>query len=184
MTEDDSLHAEYATSSKLMDLLKYAAESLSIEFDRWGEQYVSGPSLYFLVVADVDFGDYADPLGANSWPVDRCQVVTDSPEAFIEAARDVAFTRDGAVVITADGTIQDQMVRVRSPSTAEVRGRDAITAADWMGTKHLSAVEASTRKEVLAAVTVSEEDGRVTIFQDGSYDDYERDELGGRWRPD
>jgi DNA integrity scanning protein DisA with diadenylate cyclase activity len=36
---------------------------------------------------------------------------------------------------------------------------------------------------VLWAVTLSEEDGRVTTFLDGNYRDYERDELGGRWRP-
>jgi DNA integrity scanning protein DisA with diadenylate cyclase activity len=33
-------------------------------------------------------------------------------------------------------------------------------------------------------VTVSEENGRVSVFRDGAYEDYERNELGGRWRPD
>jgi DNA integrity scanning protein DisA with diadenylate cyclase activity len=51
-----------------------------------------------------------------------------------------------------------------------------------MGTKHLSAVEISTRPEILAAVTLSEENGRVTVFENGSYEDRERAELGGRWR--
>jgi hypothetical protein len=53
-----------------------------------------------------------------------------------------------------------------------------------MSAKHLSAYEASTREGVLAAVTLSEENGRVTVFRDGDYDDRERDELGGRWRVD
>ena len=51
-----------------------------------------------------------------------------------------------------------------------------------MGTKHLSALEASTRKQVLWAITLSEEDGRVTTFLDGEDRDYEHGELGGRWR--
>jgi hypothetical protein len=184
MTDDDPLHASYATSRELMDLVRYTAETLSIEFDRWGEQYVSGPGLYVLIVADIDFGDYTDPLGANTWPVDRCRVVSEQPEAFIQATRDVAFDRDGAIVVAGDGTIQEQMVRVRNLDAAENDRGEEIFAADWMGTRHLSALEASTRDRVLWAVTLSEEDGRVSTFLDGEYRDYERDELGGRWRPD
>lgn len=37
------------------------------------------------------------------------------------------------------------------------------------------------RDEVLAAVTVSEENGRVSVFKEGAYEDYQRDEIGGRW---
>jgi DNA integrity scanning protein DisA with diadenylate cyclase activity len=44
-------------------------------------------------------------------------------------------------------------------------------------------METSTRKEVLWAVTLSEETGRVTTFLDGTYRDYPRDRIGGRWRP-
>lgn len=184
MADDYPLRAEYATSQELMDLVRYTAETLSLEFDRWGEQYVTGPGLYVLIVADIDFGDYTDPLGANTWPVERCRVVSDGIEPFLDAARDVAFSRDGAVVIAGDGTIQEQMVRVRNLSEVEEGASEAIVAADWMGTKHLSALEASTRDQVLWAVTLSEEDGRVTTFLDGNYRDYERHELGGRWRPD
>jgi hypothetical protein len=167
-----------------MDLVRYTAETLSLDFDRWDEQYVTGPSLYFLIVADIDFGDYTDPLGGNVWPVEWCKVVSDDPESFIEAARDVAFNRDGAIVISGDGTVQKQMVRVRNLNSAERERSDDIVAAEWMGTKHLSALEASTRRQVLWAITLSEEDGRVTTFLDGTYKDYQRDELGGRWRPE
>ncbi len=182
MTEE-SLRAEYATVADLTDKLRYVAESLSVEFDRWDDRYVSGPSLYFLVVADADVGSFVDPLGGNRWPVETCRVVTESEEDFLDAARQVALHRDGAVVVTTDGTIQEQMVRVRSPDDDEVERHDRIATAPWMGTKHRSAAEASAREEVLAAVTVSEETGRVTVFEDGSYQDYQRDELGGRWRP-
>ncbi|MDY6817343.1 MAG: diadenylate cyclase [Halobacteriales archaeon] len=181
---EDSLQAEHATGTELTNLLTDVAENLSINFDQWDEQYVSGPSLYFVIVADVDLGQYADPLGNNRWPVDIARIATESRDAFVEAAREVAFKRDGAVIITTDGTIQEQMVRIRSPSTDEVKGREEINYADWMGTKHLSAVEISVREEVLAAVTISEENGRVSVFRDGDFTDYERDELGGRWRTD
>lgn len=184
MIDRDPSRARYETSQELMDLLRYTAETLSLEFTRWDEQYVTGPSLYFLVVADVNFGEYTDPLGANKWPVDRCQIVSNSVEEFIDAARDVAFSCDGAVIIAADGTIQEQMVRVRSPTSSELNESDGLDYADWMGTKHMSALEISTRDEVLWTVTLSEEDGRVTSFLNGTYQDYPRDEIGGRWRPD
>ena len=184
VTRADPLRAKYATSQQLMDLVRYTAETLSLSFTRWDEQYVTGPGLYCLIVADIGFGDYTDPLGENVWPVERCEVVPSDPESFIEVARDVAFNRDGAVVISGDGTVQEQMVRVRNLSSVERENEDEIVAAEWMGTKHLSALEASTRRQVLWAVTLSEEDGRVTTFLDGTYQDYDREELGGRWRPE
>ena len=175
---------KYATSQELMDQIRYTAESLSLSFDQWDEQYVSGPSLYVLIVAEVNFGAYTDPLGENEWPVDRCRVATESPEAFTKVTRDVAFSQDGAVVVTGDGTIQEQMVRVRSPSAEEIAEIDDLNYADWMGTKHMSALETSLRDDVLWAITLSEEDGRVTTFLDGTYQDYPREEVGGRWRPE
>ncbi|PSQ14022.1 hypothetical protein BRD02_10885 [Halobacteriales archaeon QS_8_69_73] len=175
---------KYATSQELMDQIRYTAESLSLSFDQWDEQYVSGPSLYVLIVAEVNFGAYTDPLGENEWPVDRCRVATESPEAFTKVTRDVAFSQDGAVVVTGDGTIQKQMVRVRSPSAEEIAEIDDLNYADWMGTKHMSALETSLRDDVLWAITLSEEDGRVTTFLDGTYQDYPREEVGGRWRPE
>jgi hypothetical protein len=184
MSDLDRVLRKYATSQKLMDRIRYTAETLSMEFSQWGERYVTGPSLYFLVVADVDYTDYTDPLGANRWPVERCRVVPDSTEAFTRVARDVAFDCDGAIVVTGDGTIQEQMVRVRNPTVEEMAEFGQLEHPDWMGTKHLSALETSTRKEVLWAITLSEEDGRVTTFLDGSFQDYPREEIGGRWRPE
>ena len=99
---------------------------------------LSGPGLYILIVAEVNFDAYTDPLGENRWPVERCRVVGDSAESFTRVARDVAFSRDGAIIVTGDGTIQEQMVRVRSPSRHEVEDIDDLEYADWMGTKHMS----------------------------------------------
>jgi diadenylate cyclase len=180
----DRVLEKYAKSQDLMDQIRYTAESLSLRFDQWGEPYVSGPSLYFLIVAEVNFDAYTDPLGENEWPVERCQVVDNSLDDFTKVARDVAFSRDGAVIVTGDGTIQEQMVRVRSPSPAEVKDIDDLKHGDWMGTKHLSALETSLREDVLWGITLSEEDGRVTTFLNGTYQDYPREEIGGRWRPE
>jgi len=184
MKELDRVLARYATSQELMDQIRYTAESLSLEFDRWDEPYVSGPSLYLLIVSETNFGAYTDPMGDNRWPVERCRVVTESPDAFTQVARDVAFSRDGAIVVSGDGTIQDQMVRVRSPSRNSAEAFEEIDYAGWMGAKHMSALETSIRDEVLWVITLSEEDGRVTTFLDGTYQDYPREEIGGRWRPD
>ena len=182
MTELDEVLERYATSQALMDQIRYTAESLSMEFDRWDGEHVTGPSLYVLVVADLNYDSYTDPLGANTWPVGRCRVVTDSAEAFTQVARDVASSCDGAMIVAGDGTIQEQMVRVRSPSADEM-GIDELSYPDWMGTKHLSALETSAREGVLWAITLSEENGRVTTFLNGTYQDYPRSEIGGRWRP-
>lgn len=184
MEELDRVLNRYATSQGLMDQIRYTAESLSIGFDRWGEQYVTGPSLYLLIVADVNFDTYTDPMGDNRWPIERCQVVTESPDRFTQVARDVAFSCDGAVVVTGDGTIQEQMVRVRSPNRKDIRESNNLEYTDWMGAKHMSALETSIREEVLWVITLSEEDGRVTTFLNGTYQDYPRGEIGGRWRPE
>lgn len=185
MDFQDPLEVDYGTVASLLEAIEYCVESISLSFDRWDDPYTHGPGLYFLVVAGARADTYADPLGENRWPVDKARVVTDDLEAFIEAARSVAFERDGAVIISADGTIQEQMVRVKGLSQAELTELDdtnRIQYADWMGTRHLSAVEASTRDEVIAAITLSEEDGRVTTFQDGQYNDRRYEELGGKWR--
>lgn len=86
---------------------------------------------------------------------------------------------------SADGTGQEQMVRIKSQGGDDPgRDLDAVAYADWMGTKHTSAAEISVREDVWAAVTLSEETGRMTVFRDGDVEDYPRDELGERWRSD
>ena len=172
------MQANFATVGNLVDLLTYLAEEISAGFDQWDDRYAKGPSLYFLVVSEVRIDAFADPLGSNRWPVETARILPEEFTAAVEAASEVAFDRDGAVVVAADGTVQEQMVRVRSaPDETTARA----TYADWMSAKHLSALEVSTRTEVLAAVTLSEEDGRVTVFDDGQYENRRRDELGGRW---
>lgn len=64
----------------------------------------------------VHSGSYAESLGENGWPTETCRIVSEDSDRFVEAARTVGFTRDGAVVISTDGTIQEQMVRIKSRS--------------------------------------------------------------------
>jgi hypothetical protein len=179
----DPLQVAYTTVTELTELVTYAVESISLGFERWEEPYVRGPSLYFVLVAGVHSGEYADSLGENQWPTQTCRVVDNDLDTFVDAARTVAFERDGAVLISTDGTIQRQMVRIKSPGDDRLaRRQETVEYADWMGTKHLSAAEISVREDVWAAVTLSEETGRVTVFEDGGFDDYPRERLGERWR--
>jgi len=173
------MNSEFATTTATINQLKYIAEGVSLGFDRWDDRYVRGPSLYFVVISEARFDSFVDPLGTNRWPVESARALPADLTAAAHVAEGVAFDCDGAVMIAADGTFQEQMVRVRP-----VPDRTAIDAEhpDWMSAKHMSAQEASTREGVLAAVTLSEETGRVTVFEDGGYVDHKRDELGGRWR--
>lgn len=184
MNELDQVLEKYGNSQKLLDRIKYLCESLSLEFDKWDQQDVTGPSLYFLIVASVDFEAYADPMGENTWPTERCGNVHASADAFLRVARDVAFTRDGAIIVTGDGTIQRQMMRVRTLNPDEMATAAEVNYPGWMGSKHMSALETTLRKNVLLAITLSEETGRVTTFVNGTYQDYTIDEVGGRWRPE
>lgn len=154
----------------LLEVLVDAVQRVSQGFDRWDDQYVRGPGLYVLVV-DGTPDAYSDPMGHNRWPVEECQNVTDDPDQFVETARSVGTTNDGAIVVNTDGRIEQQMVRLYDlRSTDETRAEaGAVEYADWMGTRHMSAAEASARSNVVATVTLSEEDGRVSMFVDGEH---------------
>lgn len=100
-----------------------------------------------------------------------------SPEVLFEAATEVAYACDGVVVVHPDATIQEEMVRITQLSATDREQFGVLPYADWMGTRHMSALETSTRAEILAAITLSEEDGRLTIFMDGAFEDHPRDAL-------
>ena len=178
--DENSLTFRYADHPPVRELIQVVTEcveSVSLGFDRWETPHVQGPGLYIVVVAGTSIREYADPMGSNRWPVETCEVVDD--EALFEAARTVALDHDGAVVVTVDGTIHEQMVRLKDAPGAD---RDEeITYADWMGARHMSALETSLRDEVVVAITLSGETGRVTRFEDGEYTTYRREELGSKW---
>lgn len=186
MVDEETLDIEYADHppvTELVDIVTYCAEGVSLGFDQWEDPYVKGPGLYFVVVAGTSVDTYADRMGANRWPTDDCAVVDRDHDAFFETAQAVARECDGAVIVTVDGVIHEQMVRLKDlSSVSEVAGVDAIEYAEWMGARHMSALDTSVRDEVVAAVTLSEEDGRVTVFRNGDYTTTQQDELGGEWR--
>lgn len=150
-----------------LERIGQCVERVALGFDRWDDPHARGPGLYFVVVADSVDG-FSDQMGTNRWPVAACPSVLGDADSLVEAARAVALSRDGAVVVHEDGTIEERMVRLTPPSGDGVGGE--LPYADWMGARHMSALETSTRDPVVAAVTLSEEDGRVTVFRNGEYE--------------
>jgi hypothetical protein len=180
-------YTEHAPVQRLIDLVTYTAEGISLGFDRWNDHSVRGPGLYVVVIAGTSIAQFADPMGTNRWPTEDCTTLTEDFDAFFDAAGTVAMENDGAVVITVDGMICEQMVRLKDLSPAEIDDLNlsgGLEYADWMGARHMSALDVSAREAVVAAVTLSEESGRVTRFRDGEYTSYPREELGGEWRVD
>ncbi|MFW5917285.1 MAG: diadenylate cyclase [Halorubrum sp.] len=180
------LEIEYGTHEcvrEVVDRLVYCAEHVSVSFDGWDEPHVKGPGLYFAVVADRNYGAYADPMGDNHWPRKNCSSAL-AEEGLVDAVESVSVERDGGVVVAVDGEIEAQMVRFRDlgTRTGESDLVDDVDYEPWMGSRHMSAIETSIRHEVVATVTLSEETGRVSVFRDGEADSMQRNELGGRWR--
>jgi diadenylate cyclase len=182
----DIAYAHHRRIEEMVDIVRYCLEAISLEFDRWGEPHVSGPGFYLVVVSGTSVEEYADPMGANRWPVERCASVFGDIETFHTAAATTAERMDGAVVASIDGVLQERMVRLKDPSrqVLEERNDGPVAYGDWMGARHMSALDTSLRDDVVTAVTLSEEDGRVTVFTDGAFEDDNRTTLGGRWRAD
>jgi hypothetical protein len=157
----------------LVARVRRCVETIRHEFDRWTDPHAGGPGLYFVLVAG-DASSFAEPMGADRWPVEECASVFASRDRLVDAATTVASVRDGAVLVHTDGTIAEEMARISQIPTAHRDHLGDLPYADWMGTRHMSALETSTRPEVLATITLSEEDGRVTVFRDGTVEDSSR----------
>lgn len=123
-------------------------------------------------------------MGSNRWPVDVCRTVSGHIDRFYAAAATVATETDGAVIASIDGVLQERMVRLKdlSHKTLAERLGSSPLYADWMGSRHMSALDTSVRGDVVATLTLSEESGRVTVFVDRGYETDEQREIGGRWR--
>ncbi|MDS0301086.1 DNA integrity scanning protein DisA nucleotide-binding domain protein [Halogeometricum sp. S1BR25-6] len=154
----------------VLERIEKCVGEISHRFGRWDDPYARGPGLYFVVERD-SMAEFAAPMGTNRWPVEDCGSVFSETDVFLETAQKVALSCDGAVVVRNDGTIREEMVRVKQLSADEYRRINDLPYAEWMGTRHMSALETSVREEVIAAVTLSEENGRVTVFIDGAFED-------------
>lgn len=180
MEEAVSLGIAYASHARVQELrerLREYVEGIALGFDRWGEDRIFGPGAYIAIVAGPTLSDYADPMGGNRWPADAPRDLFDDPDGFYEALESVSFSCDGALVVAVDGVVVPQFVRFRDVDTAE-----GMPYADWMGARHMSALDVSTRDDVVATVTLSQASGRVTVFEDGTYESTERTMLGAPWR--
>jgi hypothetical protein len=164
----------------VLDRVEWCVESVSLAFKRWKDPHVRGPGLYVVIERD-STAAFSDPMGANRWPTEDCASVFTPIDALFDAARSVAIGCDGAVVVNNDGTIQPEMVRLKQLRATEEATTSPLPYADWMGARHMSALETSTREAVFAVVTLSEEDGRVTVFRDGGYEDRHRTVLSEKW---
>lgn len=163
-----NLNPEERDTEAILERLEDCVKDISLAFERWDDPYARGPGLYFVVESE-PITEFSASMGSNSWPVEDCATVF--AETFLEATQRVAFSRDGAIVVHSDGSIQKAMVRVDQLSPAEYRQAGDLPYAEWMGTRHMSALETSTRKEVTATITLSEEDGRVTVFTNGAFEE-------------
>lgn len=178
-------HGRTAPVKRLVQRVQDCVESISLGFDRYEEEHVNGPGLYVAIVSGHSVEGYADPMGDNAWPIDTCEHVFEDVERFCAAATTVATRRDGGVVVSISGAILEQMVRFRDVGEDELDGGTTLADveyADWMGARHMSAYETSLRPEVVTAITLSEESGRVTTFSDGEYVTVAREDVGQRWR--
>lgn len=176
-------YGTHAPVEHLVDVLLFVTEGVSLDFTRYDEPLIRGPGLYFAVVSGQSIGEFADPMGTNKWPVSACDRIDRNVDDLYTATKGVAFSRDGGVVVTVDGTILEQMVRFRDVVPGEdtpIERTDEY--ATWMGSRHMSALDVSCRADVVATITLSEESGRVTVFRDGGYTTFERSEVGGPWR--
>ncbi len=179
MSHADGLSIEYERHRRVRDLIavvRYCLEGLSLGFDAHDDPHAKGPGAYLAVVAGLGLADHADPMGSNRWPVEACAEPLVDLDAFSDTLAEVALTRDGAVVLSVDGVVQEQMVRFRDLPD----GRSAY--ADWMGSRHMSALDTSRHESVVATLTLSQESGRVTAFRDGEYEAVEREAIAARWR--
>ena len=178
----------YTRSRRMRDLrdrIHDCIESISLGFDSYGDEYVRGPGIYLAIVSGRTVESFAEPMGSNTWPTDVCASVSDGVDAFYEAASTVAHSCDGGVCIGLDGTILEQMVRfqnVREEDLPDGVQMDDLEYTDWMGARHMSAYETSFRPDVLTTLTLSEETGRVTTFENGRYETRTHDKIGAPWR--
>lgn len=167
----------HPTVKRLADLLQFQLEGIALEFDCWREAHIRGPGVYIAVIVGPSIEDFADPMGANRWPSDAPRNALDLSDAFKDALEKLAYTADGAIVVSVDGLVSNQLVRFTSTETPP-----DITYEDWMGSRHMSALDISTRADVVTTLTLSQESGRVTRFSNGRFESIERTDLGSPYR--
>ena len=177
MPPPDALAFDFWSHDRVRHLeaiVRYSLEGIATAYGRFDGTEGPSPGAYLAVVSGHSVADYADPMGENHWPEEGREPLWDL-DAFYASLERVASTCDGAVVVSVDGVVNRQLVRFRSPDVH-------LEYAPWMGARHMSALDISTREEVVVALTLSQESGRVTRFRDGTFESVTPDRFGERWR--
>lgn len=175
----DALDIQYRAHDRvrrLQAVLRYCLEGVATAHGPWSENGTA-PGAYLAIVSGPSVAAFADPMGDNRWPETGRDPLSDF-DAFYRSLETVAATCDGAVVVGVDGVVNEQLVRFRSPETPDVEYEP------WMGARHMSALDISTRPDVVATVTLSQESGRVSTFRDGAFESTPPERFGERWRGD
>lgn len=170
----DIAYRSHDRVGRIQAVIRYCLEGIATGYGRW-EDTAGAPGAYLAVVSGASVADFADPMGDNRWPATGREPLADF-DAFYDALRDVARACDGAAVVGVDGVINEQLVRFRSPADVDA------DYEPWMGARHMSALDVSTHPDVVVTLTLSEETGRVTVFQDGTFQSTPPERFGERWR--
>ncbi|MFO7926425.1 MAG: diadenylate cyclase [Halobacteriota archaeon] len=170
-------YREHERVQQLIDTLRYHLEDIALGYDRSDDPTGRAPGMYLALVVGPSVESYADPMGDNRWPESEGRDPLRDPDEFADAAAEVAYTCDGAVVLSVDGVVNRQLVRFRS-----VEGPSGDAYEPWMGARHMSALDISTHHDVIATLTLSQESGRVTVFEHEGFESVQWEELGRPWR--
>lgn len=164
---------------------------LSYEFDNYGAETgqgpkVKGPGAYAVFPATYDISQFADSPESNPFrdldedqylPADVGDYIPleDRSEIY-ENIKEIADSGDQAMVFWPNGKIDDSNFRFLDPRDEEIM--EKVSDQSDHSTRHQSAAETSARPQVIETVALSEEDGTVTRYRDGSKErEYERDEI-------
>lgn len=128
----------------IAERIRCSVQKTSLGVAQWNDPHAQGPGVCFVIERDSATA-CVEPMGTNRWPVEDCASVFASRGALCEAAGEVAFACDGAVVVHDDGTIKKEMVRMKQLSAAEREEIDSLPYGGWMGARRMSAPETSTR---------------------------------------
>lgn len=175
MATEEKATAGYGEDDRVSDWIDTMEEymkQLSYEFDDYGEEHVKGPGLYVAFVSDYSLGDLGTPRDPNTWEsLDEDRYVDD--DELYDELKDVANEDDLAIVVWMNGKLHEYNVRFDTPDD-----KDDLNYESGMGSRHMSALEISSREEVVISMTLSEEEGTVTKFRDGEkFDELTREEI-------
>lgn len=170
----DIAYRSHGRMRRLQAVIRYCLEGVATSFGRW-EDTAGAPGAYLAIVSGASVADFADPMGDNYWPETGREPLSAFDE-FHDSLHTVAHECDGAAVVSVDGVINEQLVRFRSPAGVQA------DYEPWMGARHMSALDVSTREDVVVTLTLSEETGRVTVFQNGTFESVPPARFGERWR--